>query len=278
MFRNNSFMNRGQNVPRGTFSPNQGAFPQNPQNMPSMPNMHGSHNMQGNMQAPYPPQNMGRHMPQPQRPMHQMPPQHMAPQMPQQGQQMPPMSALNPQNDPHVRFEPVPANMQPATQGTAPTPPPPQISRPHELQAPPAQQPAPANVQIPEGLQIKLSDFMQGESNGMRFYEGLTKLTGISERERQLVAELLESKKKQMQKASLLHLNLAKSEWAAKDMTTESASNFRGGISYALLQESRLLREASGIYESLVEASPLKGAALAVVHGKIADIAHLMSL
>jgi len=211
-----------QNVPRGTFPPNFGPSP---------------------ARQPYPPANMPQISP----PTQQLP-------------QMPPMHLLNPTNDPHVRFEPIPSEMVPP--GT------------NLEQAP---QP-PSSLENAADIIIKLSNLTQGESNSIIFYESMTRASGVTKKDRELVAELLSNKRKQMDSVAGLYRNLTNSEWsAAKDIRVEEARNFRADIAYALLQESRLLREASQIYAGLDNVM-YQRVMNSVVHNKIADIAHLMSI
>jgi hypothetical protein len=256
------------NRPRQNF-PHSGQFQQYPQ-------MPGHRGMMGNMQRPmslppdfrpgnpdpgnqnyFPQQNVPRgtfplaNMPHPQMtPMRQMPPQ----------QQMPPMHLLNPTNDPNVRFEPVPGRMIPP--GANPE------------QMPPA---GPTLVDAADII-IKLGSLAQGESNSIVFYENMAKTSGIAKRESELVTELLGNKGQQMEIVKELYRNLTNSEWAAsKDMKVEETRNFRADISYALLQESRLLREASQIYANLNDGAHQK-AMNSVLYNKVADIAHLLAL
>jgi len=169
------------------------------------------------------------------------------------------MHLLNPNNDPNVRFEPAPGAGAPAQ---------------NTLQAP---QVSPS-LNNAADIIIRLSTLTQGESNSIVFYESLARASGIADRERALVTELLENKRKQTESLTGLYRNLTNSEWtAAKDMRIEETRNFRADVSYALLQESRLLREASQIYASLDDMMHQR-AMNTVLHNKIADIVHLMSL
>jgi hypothetical protein len=238
-----------QRFPQGQM-PMQGYGPtiQNPhypqQNVPRgtfPPNFGPSRTMQ-----PYPPANMPQMAP----PMQQMP-------------QMPPIHLLNPTNDPNVRFEPAPSGMVP-----------PGANPEQALQAP---QP-PSSLENSADIIIKLSNLTQGESNSITFYDNMAKVSGATAKERELVAELLGNKRQQMESVAGLYRNLTNSEWsAAKDIRVEEARNFRTDIAYALLQESRLLREASQIYASLNDAMHQR-VMNSVVYNKIADIAHLMSI
>ena len=188
---------------------------------------------------------------------------NMLQQMPQQHPNMPPMHLLNPTNDPNVKFEPVPGGMM--SPGGAPSPNPSQV---------PQITPSEGNV---GDIVSKLSDFAQGESNGIIFYENLSKLAGISEKNRELVLELLNNKRGQMRYVTKLYGDLAKNEWITKNVRVEQAKSFKADINYALLQESRLLREASHIYANLEDAVHQKMMNI-VLHNKVADIAHLMAL
>ena len=228
-------------------------FPQ--QNVPRgtfPPNFNASRGMPS-----YPPANM-QHPPMPgQGNMpHQIPP----------GQNMPPMHLLNPTNDPNVRFEPMPGQGQMPSPSGIPTPPP--------LQAP---QVSPSLSNAAE-LIIMVSNLTQGESNSITFYENMARSSAIAEKDKRLVEELLSSKRQQIENVSSLYRNLTNSEWAAaKDIKVEGARNFRADIAYALLQESRLLREASQIYANLNDMVHQRVMS-SILHNKVADIAHLMSL
>jgi len=254
-----------QNVPRGTFFPGQGAFPQN------MPGQHGMQNMRntqaahpGQMMVPPIQQNRQQMMPMPQRP-----PQMPMPQAPSQGMQMPPQHILNPKNDPNVRFEPVPEHLQPSSA-------PPQVSRPHNLQtnlqAPPQHQTPP---NISEDLLAKFSGYIQGESNSMSFYDKLAKAHGISENEERNIQDFLNIKRQHFTKTSALYQSFSKGDWSSRDTQVMAMPDFKSGISYALRQESQLLREISEVYENFGDKD--NAALLSIVHNKIADIAYLMA-
>jgi len=178
-------------------------------------------------------------------PVQQMPPMQQMPQMP-------PMHMLNPNNDPNVRFEPAPGVIQAPT--VAPT------------------------LVDAGAIIIKLSDLTQGESNSLTFYENMSKSQGITKKDRELVMELQSNKRSQMQIAAGLYKDLTNSEWATKkDIRIEETRSFRADLAFALLQESRLLREASQIYADINDATHQKTMS-AIIYNKIADIAHLMSI
>jgi len=199
----------------------------------------------GNMPHRLP--NMPHAMPQQQRP-----PQQNMPPMPQQQrppqQNMPPMHLLNPASDPSVRFEPIPEGFAGSTGSAA------------------------AN-----DLAGKISDLIQGETNSIAYYESLVKSHGVTEENRELVLELLNSKRQQVQNITDLYRMMAKTDWRPKEMEIESTKNFRVGISYALLQESRLLRDVSRIYSNINDEMQQR-VMNSVLHSKIADIAHLMAI
>ncbi|MCL2573902.1 MAG: hypothetical protein FWE34_05040 [Defluviitaleaceae bacterium] len=230
-------------------------------------------NPHGGMQFPHMPnqgmQNMHRpspmHMPMPPQ-QNYFPPQHMPQnvprgtfppsfnntpqQMPQQN--MPPMHLLNPNNDPNVRFEPVPGGTMPNA--------------------------IPANgMPNPRDIIVKLSNLAQGESNSIIFYESMASAAGISEKEKGLVDELLSNKRKQLQSVTGLFKDLTKSEWGPSEMKVAKAKNYRTDIAFALLQESRLLREISQIYVELEDTAHMRLIS-SVLHNKMADMAHLMAL
>ena len=240
-----------------------GQFQQYPQ-MPGHQGQGQGQGMMGNMQRSMPIPRFGpanpNHFPQQNVPRGTFPPANMpGSQMPPQ-QQMPPLHLLNPTNDPNVRFEPIPGGMAPT--GTNPG------------QMP---QSAPTLVDAADII-IKLSNLTQGESNSIIFYENMAKASGITKKERELVTELLDNKQRQMENVTGLYRNLTNSEWvAAKDMRVEETRNFRADIAYALLQESRLLREASQIYTNLDDAAHQR-VMNSVLYNKVADIAHLMAL
>ncbi|MCL2376656.1 MAG: hypothetical protein FWC76_04585 [Defluviitaleaceae bacterium] len=247
-----------QNAPRAAFPPHFNPnFARSSQHSPHQGSM-------GQMRPPYPPANVPNAMPRGH--MGQMP-------MPQQAgppaQQMPPMHLLNPTNDPSVRFEPMPAGMVPPGGTEAPKQAPPQMPQ----QAAPNTSPD-GNA---GGIISRLSDYVQGESNSLVYYESLSKSPRISEDVRELVLELMNNKKQHVHNAAQMYRELAKSEWGAKDMKIADAKSFKADIAYALLQESRLLREASGIALNLDNAAHQK-IMNSMLHNKIADIAHLMAL
>jgi len=306
--QNNQF---AQNVPRGTFSQNPGQhFGHN-----FGTHQHGAHGNMGRMggfpmQMPQQqfqqhqmppqqyPQQMGR---QSQRPMMQAQMQARQ-QMPMTGQfqgqaaqparNMPGMmnmpnqsnqsnmgnmqnvsQMLNPTNDPHVRFEPVPDNMQGVAQATAPM-----SSVPSNVSQPIQQnQPSAAQAVMGDAMAQRLANLLQGEGNSIVYYGNLVKAHGAQAREKQLINELIEIKRRQLKYATEMYRGLVNSEWGGTEMMTQQVGNLRDGISYALLQESRLLREASQIYADM-GGSAAQGGMLAVLHGKIADIAHLMAI
>ena len=191
-------------------------------------------------------------------------PANIPPQIPQHNQGMPPMHLLNPTNDPNVRFEPIPNGTTPPGGMPAQSP----------MQAPQV----PSAISNAAEIIIMVSNLTQGESNSITFYENMAKSPAITKRDKELVEELLNNKRKQMENLSGLYRGLTNSEWAAaKDMKIEETRNYRADIAYALLQESRLLREASQIYANLSDVAHQRVIS-SVLHSKVADIAHLMSL
>lgn len=243
-FRNNNgFFNRFYQSNQGPAGQNvpRGTFQQNPQNVPRGTFPQNMPNMPN-----YPPQ------------MQQMP------QMPQM-QQMPPTNLLNPKNDPHVRFEAVPEGLA-ANLSTG------QSDAPQVGPMPKKEQ-----GKVNEASITGFSNFVQGESNSVIFYENLAKSRGVSERNRRWIHELMENKKRQIRYASVLYKSLADEDWTARDMDAERVADFRGGVSYALIQESRMLREVLRVYDDLHDGPYQKGMAT-VLNSKIADIAHLIAL
>ena len=223
-------------------------YPQQPNN-PQFGNFGGwGRQQQPNM--PMPSQNM---------PPMMQPPQG-APRGNMQNPHMPP-THMPATNDPNVRFEPVPPELLPPGKQS--------IGQP-DLGAPSGQGPI-------GGLAAQLSTLTQGESNSIAYYEKLVGVPGISERDKGLVLELVENKKRQIHSVTGLYRDMARADWTAQDMQVETAANFRAGLSYALLQESRLLREASGIHANLTD-GPQRRVMDTALHHKIADIAHLMAI
>ena len=242
------------------FHPQQG-FPrgQFPQNFGS--NFGGS----PPMPSPMPRGQMGQ--------MRQMPVPLQQPTTPPR-QQMPPMHLLNPTNDPSVRFEPIPEGMMPpsAQQPAAPSP-----SSIHQMPPNIPNTPATPTESNAGGIVNKLSDYVQGESNSLIYYENLSKSPRISEEHRELVLELTNNKKQHVQHIAQLYKTLTKNDWVAQDMKIADTRNFKADVAYALLQESRLLREASHIYQNL-DSEAHQRIMNSMLHNKIADIAHLMAL
>jgi len=243
-----------QNVPRGTFPSN---FTPNFRNQ-SQANSFQSGMPQ--MRPPHPPANMPNAMPRVQAPV-PMPQQSTAPT-----QQMPPMHLLNPTNDPHVKFEPIPNGFVPPSNAAAPGP-------AHPTQAPSS----PAADINPNSIANRLSDYAQGESNSLIYYENLSRSSQISEERKGFVQELIDNKKQHVHNMAQLYRELSKQEWVAHDMKIAGATNFKSAISYALLQESRLLREASQIYLNMNNEAHQR-IMNSVLYNKIADMAHLMAL
>lgn len=280
-FANNQF---AQNVPRGTFPQNLGQHFGNNFGVHGNMGRSSGHHMQGSQQHQQYQQQMARQNQQ-QRPQmqarqqmpmagqfqgmqsgHNMQGMTNMPSVPNQpsvGNMQNVSRMLNPTNDPHVRFEAVPEHMQ---QAASPTP-----------SVVPA---APVNVgqaNIGEVMVQRLANLLQGEGNSIVYYGNLVKASGAKAREKQLINELIESKRRQLRHAVEMYKGVASSEWGGQEMQTQHIGNLRDGISYALLQESRLLREASQIYADM-GGSAARDGMLSVLHGKIADIAHLMAI
>ncbi|MCL2234934.1 MAG: hypothetical protein FWB98_00645 [Defluviitaleaceae bacterium] len=145
-----------------------------------------------------------------------------------------------PYSDPSVRFEPIPQGLLPPGMA-APAPAPPQ----------PSQAPPQTNTD-------NLKTFIQGEVNSLAFYQ---KLSEVSEAHKGRILELIDHKKKA--NPDLVQLQ------ATEETKVDDVTDFASGISFALLQESRQLRELAG------HGQEKTGTAIA---NKIADIAHLMSI
>jgi len=297
-FANNRF---AQNVPRGTF-PMQ--MPQQPQQQHFQQHSHNHNQNSGQRQYP---QQMGagrqtqRQMMNPQMQARQQMPmvgQHQGqgmqsarnmpgmmnmPNQPNMGNvqntpQMPPMQLLNPTNDPHVRFEPIGDNMQGAAQTMPVAPPgnaPSNIGQANQNAQP--FQTSMGQAAMGDAITQRLANLLQGEGNSIVFYGNLVKARGTQAREKQLINELIETKRRQLRYTTEMYKGLANSEWGGTEMMTQQIGDLREGISYALLQESRLLREASQIYADM-GTSAAQGGMLTVLHSKIADIAHLMAI
>ena len=168
----------------------------------------------------------------------QMPMQQTRPHPQHQHQAQAQTPAQAPYSDPSVRFEPIPQGLLPP--GT-PTPPPP----------PPTQA-------LPQTNTEDLKTFIQGEVNSLAFYQ---KLSEASETHREQILELIDHKKRA--NPDLVQLQ------TAEETKVDDVADFARGLSYALMQESRQLRELAGAGQEKT------GSAVA---NKIADIAHLMSI
>ncbi|MCL2619605.1 MAG: hypothetical protein FWD97_01555 [Defluviitaleaceae bacterium] len=166
-------------------------------------------------------------------PQRQQPPQQMHPMMPMQPPQQ---QGKAPYSDPSVRFEPIPEGMLP-----------PGMTIPTTAEAPAK----------PSTDTIK--NFLQGEVNSLAFYEKLSK---VSETYKERVLELISHKKSG--NPLLLQANVT------EETKVDEVDDFASGISHALLQESRQLREMTKIKDGSI--TPV------LLANKIADIAHLMSL
>jgi len=119
--------------------------------------------------------------------------------------------------------------------------------------------PTPPPAQAPPQTKTEdLKTFIQGEINSLAFYQ---KLSEASETNREQILELIDHKKR-------ANPNLAQLQ-AAEETKVDDVTDFASGLSYALMQESRQLRELAGAGQQKT------GSAIA---NKIADIAHLMSI
>lgn len=168
-------------------------------------------------------------------PQRQQTPQQMHPQMSMQPQGQGQQGNV-PYSDPAVRFEPIPEGLIP-----------PGMSLPTTAEAP-----------VKSSVD-NLKTFMQGEVNSLAFYE---KLSNISQSHKDKVLELIQHKKNG--NPLLLQAN------PDEEIKVDEVDDFASGISHALLEESRQLREMTKIKDGSI--SP------ALLANKIADIAHLMSL
>ena len=121
-----------------------------------------------------------------------------------------------------------------------------------------------------------LRTFVQGENNSLLFYEGLAKAQNASEHEKEQASVILENKRQSVQRLLNFHRQVA-GNFAPENAEVSEVEDFRSGVSFALMQESRLLKEAAGIYAGLKDAGQQQFMN-SVMHNKVADIAQLISL
>jgi hypothetical protein len=108
-----------------------------------------------------------------------------------------------------------------------------------------------------------LKNFLQGEFNGLQFYEGLATAPGANEAQRAQIQALLEHRKQSGQQLGNLAAN-----WMPNAPKLAEIEDFRAGLSFALLQESEQLRKALALDAALPSA---------ILHSKTADIACLIA-
>jgi hypothetical protein len=245
LFRPRGFFNR-EGYPQFPQYPHYPQYPQYPQHFPQ--------------QHPYNPyfQNMQRHMPYGPQNMPHMP-QHSRRQMMHGAPQGLPQGGQAPYHDPSVRFEPMPdGSMPPGIQAQ------PQMAQPSpaEIQAPSAEvQTPPLPQSAPQG---ELQNFLQGEANGLRFYENLAAMSGVSEAQKSQISAFLEYRKQNGQQFTNILAG-----WAPETPEIAQIRSFRDGIAFALMQESQQLRKISSIQRDIPQA---------LIYNKIADIAQLMAI
>jgi len=261
----NNRQNFNRNRNSGGRAPNTGFNPP--------PHMQNNH-MQGNRMPMG--QMQGRHMMQ----GRQMPPQMqhgpqmhpgMQPNM-RQGMQsgmqnnqsnsppgMPPMSVLNPNNDPHVRFEPLP-NQAGAEQMAG-------MPSSNAPQAVPSQ----AITPVPGDAMGMLANLAQGASNAARFYTKLSEVEGISKEAAGMAGLLAENNTSVVSKIG----GLFGGEWSGIETSIADINNTKTALKYAALQEIELLREALRIYDILEDAGQLK-VMNGIIMGIMADVINIV--
>ncbi|MCL2350421.1 MAG: hypothetical protein FWC67_02965 [Defluviitaleaceae bacterium] len=246
IFRRNGFFNRNQQQhhQQRPFNP----YFQNNMNSAPMPNMQNFHHGHANFRGQMP--QMGQ-MPQQQMPPHM----HQRPPMQQQRQQQAPY------HDPSVRFEPIPDGMLPGQPQIPPQP------------APQQQHPQTPQPQHHLAVAEKFKEFVQGEANGLIFYESLAKAEEFEGQMESFVGIRAEGARQ----LTSIYKQATMADFAPEQAKTPDVDNFRAGLSFALMQESKQLRELSAI-QSNIKDERLAKQVSTVLHNKIADIAHLMSL
>jgi hypothetical protein len=109
-----------------------------------------------------------------------------------------------------------------------------------------------------------LQSFLQGEANGLRFYENLATMPGASEAQKSHISAFLELKKQNGQQLTNILAG-----WAPETPEIAQIRSFTDGIAFALMQESQQLRKISAIQKDIP---------LTLIYNKIADIAQLMAI
>ena len=235
-------------APRPNYSPPQ-SYPQNP--------------IQNHMPNP-----MLRHM-QPQPPRRQLP--QMNPQPRPQPQ--PPNQGYH---DPSVRFEPYnPQENQPMPQ-PLPQPTPQRLLQQTPKPLPPQQTPmvAPRNPAAEQNYTVKskLLEIYAGERNSVEFYTKLLELEDLSEYDKKLITELAEIKTNASNAVLKIYQELIGEQIQVPDSQIADIGDFREALSFALLQESNILRD-------LITLSTNIGArASTLINSKIADIAYVIAI
>lgn len=174
-----------------------------------------------------------------------------APVLPQRPQSLPPSlpphppQPKQPYHDPSVRFEPMPGNA------------------PHSL---------PAAMGSPSELKA----YLQGENNSIAFYESLAKAGNANDFQKEQASAILQSKRKSVQGLQNFHKQVA-GNWAPEHNETAPVDDFKTAVTFALEQETRLLREATAIYAGLKDPAG-QHFMNSLLYNKVADITLLMML
>ena len=176
---------------------------------------------------------------------------------------MPPMSLLNPNNDPHVRFEPLPR------QGAAEHP----AGMPIPSGGMPQAVPAQAHTPVPGDAMGMLANLAQGANNAAKFYAKLAEVEGISEETTDVIGHLTESNKTVVAKIG----GLFGGEWSGIEPSIGEIKNPRTALKYAAVQEVELLREALRIYDILEDAGQLK-VMNGIIMGIVADVISIIGI
>lgn len=179
-----------------------------------------------------------------------------------QMQQMPQTPQVPLAHVPGVRFEPVPEQFAREMQQGAAVDNTAQASQ--------------VSTKVQEESKQKLASLSQGESNSLVYYRSMFDLPGVDEGKREIIAELRENKQKNIEWLSKMYVEVAKEMPAIKEMKVEGVESLKSAVTYALVQESRLLREATSVMEGI--GMEFQAPMQAIIGRKIADIAQLMAL
>lgn len=129
----------------------------------------------------------------------------------------------------------------------------------------------------PRTLADKLEDFIQNERNAVLFYNYLSRRT-TREDYRKALKDIGEESRKRHEACNMIYKNLKGQEYLPKETEINNSVSFNLGISWAITEESRSIRELSRVFEDMEDERSARSISC-LIYKKISDLSilHLMN-